>query len=158
MIIIINYCDVLLRWSYACILCVCTSLVFILTKCINRLHVSTSSETSLFSHRHTHTYIYTLSCWLAFFSLTYFSSSFHLIVHPHNFLIRFAGRTREHSAARRLLFFLHANASGRLVFCIIVVLLFFLLRLHRRRRRRRRHFILTQLHIHHTNDQQLRIE
>jgi hypothetical protein len=82
---------------------VCTSLVFILTKCINRLHVSTSSETSLFSH--THTYIYTLSCRLVFFSLTYFSSSFHLIVHPHNFLIRFAGRTREHSAARRLLFF-----------------------------------------------------
>ena len=31
---------------------------------------------------------------------------FILIVHPHNFLIRFAGRTREHSAARLLLFFL----------------------------------------------------
>jgi len=95
------------------------------------------------------THIYTFSRLLAFFS-----SSFHLIAHPHNFLIRFAGRTREHSAARHLLFFfffLYANASGRLVFCIIVVvLLFFLLRL---RRRHRRHFILTQLHIHHTNDQ-----
>ena len=39
--------------------------------------------------------IYSLRCLLAFFFLTYSSPSFHLIVHPHNFLIRFAGRTRE---------------------------------------------------------------
>ncbi len=141
----------LLRRSSTLVLCVHFSR-FILTKCINRLHVSTSSETSLFFH--THIYSLSLSCLLAFFSLTYSSWSFHLIVHPHSFLIRFAGRTREHRTTRRLLFFF--SACGRLVFCIIVVLLFFLLRLHRRRRRL--HFVLTQLHIHHPNDQQLRVE
>ncbi len=53
---------------------------------------------------------------------------FHLIAHPHNFLIRFAGRTREiyMDALRRLLFFFVCEcASGLSVFCIIVVLLFF---------------------------------
>jgi hypothetical protein len=152
MIIIINYCDVFLLYFYVRLLRVHFSRFYIdkmyqSITCVNFL-----GDLSVLSHTHS------LSCLLVFFSLTYSSSSFHLIVHPHNFLIRFAGRTREHRAARRLLFFLHANASERLVFCIIVVLLFFLLRLHRRRHHRRRHFILTQLPIHHTNDQQLRVE
>ena len=93
---------------------------FPLTKCTNWLHLSTFFGTSLFLHTHS---------WLLyfFFSLLVFSLSFHLIVHPRNFLIRLTGRTREHSAACRLLcsFLLPANTSGRLVFCIIVVLLFF---------------------------------
>ena len=110
--------------------------------------------------RCSHTYILFLShSSLSLFFLTYFSSSFHLIVHPHNFLIRFAGRTREHRAVRRLLFFfcmrtpslLHysgtsflspsfasspsSSSSSSLLFHIHI-----------------------QLHIHHTNDQQLRID
>jgi hypothetical protein len=92
----------LLRRSSTLVLCMhfeCALLAFYIDKmyqsitCVNFL-----GDLSVLSHTH----MYTL---LAFFFLTYFSSSFHLIVHPHNFLIRFAGRTREYSAARRLLFF-----------------------------------------------------
>jgi len=108
MIIIINYCDVRLLWSYACILRVHPSR-FILTKCINRLHVSTSTETSLFSHTH----IYSLLSTRFLFPYLLFIEFSSNRVHPHNFLIRFIGRTREHSAARRLLcFFLHANTQA----------------------------------------------
>jgi hypothetical protein len=99
MIIIINYCDVFLLYFYVRLLRVHFSRFYIdkmyqSITCVNFL-----GDLSVLSHTHS------LSCLLVFFSLTYSSSSFHLIVHPHNFLIRFAGRTREHRAARRLLFF-----------------------------------------------------
>jgi hypothetical protein len=92
---------------------------FIFTKCINRLHVSTSLETSV-----------------AFFFLTYSSPSFHLIAHPHNFLIRFVGRTRKtyiHVIARRLLFFFSAYERARsFSFLHSSGTSFLFLRLHRR--------------------------
>lgn len=107
MIIIINYCDVRLLKSYACILHVHFS-YFLYWQNVSIDYMCQLPWRPLCSHTHPYIFIYSLSlsCLLAFFfSLTYSSSSFHLIVHPHNFLIRFAGRTREHSAARPLLFF-----------------------------------------------------
>lgn len=116
-------------------LAVHATLVFIFTKCIDRLHVSTSSETSFF--------FFFFFLFLLF--LAYSSPSFHLIAHPHNFLIRFCRKNEKdrNVIAPRLLFFLvYANERRTSVFGILVLLLFFFLRLRCRHRqhRRRRHF------------------
>jgi hypothetical protein len=111
---------------------------FIFTKCINRLHVSTSLETSL-----------------VFFFLTYSSPSFSSNRAPPELFnsLRRKNERNIHGALRRLLFFCMRTRKPTLSLLHCSSTSFFFLRLHRRR-----HFIFTQLHIHHANDQLLRVD
>lgn len=115
--IIINYYAVrsLLTWHMPLAI---DTLRFIFTKCIDRLHVSTSSETSF--------------CFLSLFfsssSCVFFTEFSSNRAHPHNFLIRFCRKNekdRNIIAPRLLFFFLYANERRTSVFGILVLLLFF---------------------------------
>jgi hypothetical protein len=109
-IIIINYCDVLLFLVLHMRFVVHTSLVLYLQNVSIDYMCQLPWRPLSFS-----------------FSLLIPHRVFHLIAHPQNFLIRFAGRTREiymvHSAV--CCFFVCERASRLSVFCTAVVLLSF---------------------------------